>query len=434
MSSAEVASHPVGPSSGTAGESRSIPAYKAARRSPPKEFLARLVVAIARLYAAAFRERWPLSVLWPAPWFFGFRLLVRYDHVVEALGRSDVFRVPFGKEMARLNDGSPPGTDFLLGIDEQDKHDAQAKCLMALLDLRDVPTVASMSFEAAEARLRKRSDGPFEAIHGLITAVPIDLCNGYYGLTVDDAAAESFAAASIDLSGHLFGAPSRQIDDDGVVRARVFPSKDHQEDAAGAYVRQFVDQAIGAARPGTLAGALQGLSQQRARAILMGMVVGFVPTNTLAGGYILDTLLGRPEAMKAAVDAARAGDDDRLWQCLIEALRLRPINLGPFRVCEGGYRFATTSITDGARVWAMTGSAMRDSGQVAKPGAFDPARPASSHLHFGFGMHWCIGAMLAQAQLTQTFKSLLRRGAPGCVTRLRCRGTFPDQLLIKIKE
>jgi cytochrome P450 len=434
MTSMEVAGHAEAPSFGTVSGEPSIPAYKARPRGPIKDFVARLVVALARLYAAAFRERWPLSVLWPAPWFFGFRLLVRYDHVVEALGRADVFRVPFGEEMARLNDGTAPGTRFMLGIDDPGEHDAQATCLMARLELDEVPAVASLAFKAAQERLPKPATA-FEAIHGLITAVPIDLCNGYFGLSVrhqEDRA--NFAAASIELSGHLFGPPSgSRREGERILRARVFRSKDKQEDLAGAYVRHFVDEAIVAARQKTLAGKLRGLSHERARAILMGMIVGFVPTNTLAGGYILDVLLSKPDAMKAAVDAAQAGDDDRLWQCLLEALRLRPINLGPFRVCEGGYRFGTTSIPDGKRVWVMTGSAMRDSRRLAKPGDFDPRRPASSYLHFGFGMHWCIGARLAQAQLTQTFKALLVSGPPTRVSRLAYRGTFPDQLKIKFK-
>ena len=442
---AAVVAGPAASSADPASPAKEVPEYKVPRSRPLADLFARFVVAFARLYAAAFRERWPLSALSPAPWFFGLRLLVRYDHVVEALSRPDVFEVPFGKEMARLNDGSVPGTDFLLGIDKPGEHDKQARCLMARLELSEVAAFAKMSFDAAQTRLLKPRTGPFEAIHGLITAVPIDLCNRYFGLKVRADDEPSFAAASIELSGHLFGAPTNPPREAGSdERARIFPSKNLQEDKAGAYVRYFVDQAIGDAKtnaaplggsaPETLASKLRDLSHPQARAILMGMIVGFVPTNTLAGGYILDVLLSRRDAMKAAVDAARTGDDDRLWQCLIEALRLRPINLGPFRICKGGYRFDGTSIPDGKRVWVMTGSAMQDSGRIDKASHFNPQRTASSYLHFGFGMHWCIGAMLARAQLTQTFKALLLRGELARVSELGYRGTFPDSLMITIKE
>jgi cytochrome P450 len=410
--------------------------YEAPRRRPFADFVAQLAVSFARLYAAAFREIWPLYVLWPAPWLFpGLRLLVRYDHAVEALSRPDVFEVPFGSEMARLNDGVVPGTPFLLGIDNPQEHDKQARCLMAQLDLDDVAAVAKMAFEAAQQRLPSQASDSFEAIHELITAVPIDLCNRYLGLSVKRGEERDFAAAGIDLSGHLFGAPSGP--------AGIAPSKDRQEDKAGDYVRRFVDQAIANAKataspavdgaPETLAFKLRGASNARARAVLMGMIVGFVPTNTLAGGHILDVLLSNHDAMDAAVKAATAGDDDRLWRCLIEALRLHPINLGPFRICKRGYRFEGAAIPEGQRVWVMTGSAMHDSRRIAKAGRFNPERTASSYLHFGFGMHWCIGAMLAQAQLTQTFKALLLRGAPARKSKLGCRATFPDELKIAIK-
>jgi cytochrome P450 len=359
------------------------------------------------------------------------------------LTRADVFKVPFGEEMARLNDGAAPGhgTPFLLGIDDPLEHDKRARCLMARLGLDDIAAVEEMAFQAAKSRLLLQAAKSFEAINGLVTAVPIDLCNRYFGLSITDGEARSFADASIELSGHLFGAPPKSKDDP---LKGIGPSKDGQENEAGDYVRCFVNRAIKAAKaqpplaagqaPETLATKLRGLSDKEARAILMGMIVGFVPTNTLAGGYMLEVLLSKPDAMKAAVEAAQAGDDDRLCACLFEALRLRPINLGPFRICKGGYQLDGSFIRHGERVWVMTGSAMWDSRKVLKASHFDPLRPASSYLHFGFGMHWCIGAMLARAQLTQTFKALLLHGAPKPVSRLGYRGTFPAYLKIAIKR
>ena len=70
------------------------------------------------------------------------------------------------------------------------------------------------------------------------------------------------------------------------------------------------------------------------------MITGFVPTNTMAGGHILEMLLRKPAMMKQAQQAAEAGDDDRLMHCLFEALRFMPINLGPFRICARDYTVA----------------------------------------------------------------------------------------------
>lgn len=413
---------------GQAIGAQKVPEYHRPRNHGLTASLAPLIVALVRAYAAAFREIWPLKAWWPVPPLPAtkLRLVVRYDHVVEVLSRPDIFNVPFGQEIARLNDGHAPGTPFLLGIDNPTDHTRGARCLMAHLGLDEIAAFEKMCFEAAESKLPEK--GRFEAIHNLITAVPVEACREYYGLSIPDPA--KFAAAAIELSGHLFGPPP------------IEQTKDRREDKAGDYVRYFVDQAIANAgtsastrHPATLASKLHsaGASPHEARAVLMGMIVGFVPTNTLAGGYILDTLLNKPEAMRDAIAAADAGDDDRLSCVLFEALRFRPINLGPFRTCKKSYRLAGVDIAEGQDLWVMTGSAMWDSEKVPDANKFDPMRPASSYLHFGSGMHWCIGAMLAKAQLTQTFKALLRRGEPTRRSALRYTGgLFPDGLNIFI--
>ena len=40
---------------------------------------------------------------------------------------------------------------------------------------------------------------------------------------------------------------------------------------------------------------------------------------------------------------------------------------------------------------------------------FDPTRPASSHLAFGYGIHRCVGAELARMELRAAFPALARR-------------------------
>ena len=40
---------------------------------------------------------------------------------------------------------------------------------------------------------------------------------------------------------------------------------------------------------------------------------------------------------------------------------------------------------------------------------FDPTRPATSHLAFGYGIHRCVGAELARIELRIAFPALARR-------------------------
>ena len=53
---------------------------------------------------------------------------------------------------------------------------------------------------------------------------------------------------------------------------------------------------------------------------------------------------------------------------------------------------------------------MFDERGVVEPKKFDPDRRSHESMVFGYGLHWCIGAFLARAQITQTFKPLLKRG------------------------
>jgi cytochrome P450 len=136
----------------------------------------------------------------------------------------------------------------------------------------------------------------------------------------------------------------------------------------------------------------ESLPKREIRSVLIGMITGFVPTNTMAGGHILEMLLDRPEMLKRAQQAAETGDDDRLMRCLFEALRFADQSRTLPYLWEN-YRIAADTPHAAAmqepKVLAMTSSAMFDSRRVLRPFKFDPGRPASNYMHFGFGMHWC---------------------------------------------
>jgi cytochrome P450 len=368
-----------------------------------------------------------LRMLWPIPCLFGWALVTRKDDVEEALARSDVFGVPFAAEMARLNDGASPGTPFILGIDDPAAHAAQLAQVMAAFRQTDIETrVAGLSNANASAIVHAANGGPFDAIGGLVARIPLDICTAYYGVPIPDR--RDFVLASEDVSGHLFGLPPIQPD------AAV--------DVAATKIRAVVDAAILNPMGGNTVIARLGapplaLPPNQIRAFMMGMIEGFVPTNIMAAGNILDMLLTHPEFLAAARAAALAGDDDLLAHCLFEALRFQPINFGPFRTCNRDFILAAgtrhaTRIPQGTKVLVSTTSAMFDCAAVKRPFRFVPGRPASDLMHFGFGMHWCVGALIARAQITQMFKPLLLkadlRRAPGSFGTMQRHGGFPDRL------
>jgi cytochrome P450 len=181
-----------------------------------------------------------------------------------------------------------------------------------------------------------------------------------------------------------------------------------------------------------------GASKRQVVGQMFGMVLGFIPTNVLAGGNMLETLLRNPGFLERTQMAVDAGDDELLWRCIREALRFRNINPAMWRECPKGYTFS-----DGRkipphtqRVFISAQTAMFDGARVQRAQVFDPDRPDEDYMIFGVGQHWCIGAYIAKAQLTQTFKVLVDRGlqADNDAVTARFSGIFPMSLEVSMKK
>jgi cytochrome P450 len=68
-----------------------------------------------------------------------------------------------------------------------------------------------------------------------------------------------------------------------------------------------------------------------------------------------------------------------------------------------------TGIPAGSMVIGLVAAANRDGAQVKEPEEFDVTREPGTHLSFGAGPHFCLGAALAQMQGEVLFPRLLRR-------------------------
>ena len=84
-----------------------------------------------------------------------------------------------------------------------------------------------------------------------------------------------------------------------------------------------------------------------------------------------------------------------------------------------GHRFRR-----GDTVGCLLAAANRDPARFAAPDRFDPARPATAHLSFGAGIHFCVGAPLARLELAVALPVLFAR-LPGL--RLAGPPVFADR-------
>jgi cytochrome P450 len=333
------------------------------------------------------------------------------------------------------------GQNFVLGMRQDRAYELSYEQLARAFPREDVPThIGRASAAIAEDILAGKEMQEFDAVEELITAVPTRLCESYFGLQIADADRELFAKCTLAISAYLFG-PCTDVTYSALAGA------------AAENLRKVIRASIANARrqpePNTALKNLIDMSNEPGSLVtddvilgqLFGMVMGFIPTNVLAGGNILETLLRRPDFLERARAAAVAGDDDLLWRCLREALRFRHINPGPWRLCPNGYVFGAGGpnpirIPAGSRVLAIIQSAMFDARRIERPHVFDPERRDEDYMVFGVGQHWCLGAYIAMAQITQTFKPLLKMRLLVAVDNPRVRATrfnnlFPLHLKVR---
>ncbi len=134
------------------------------------------------------------------------------------------------------------------------------------------------------------------------------------------------------------------------------------------------------------------------------LVAGNETTASLIASATL-LLLRHPDEL------ARVTADPALVPNLVEeALRLESPVQALFRVATGETELGGVRIPAGARLAVLYASANRDAAQFPDPHRFDVRREnARSHLAFGRGEHFCIGAALARKEAVVAFETLLPR-------------------------
>jgi Dyp-type peroxidase family len=380
----------------------------------------------------------------------GFTSITRDAQVRQVLSQPEIFTVPFGPEMQEL----AGGVTFALGLDGDAQARQNAIVRKIIRPQADIALITELTNRFASALL-ENSKGQIDVINDLFKRTATEVCIRYFGISVDDpdAFADWIIVCSIQLFGDPFGDPKIrpvarngskrlcQLLDDAIARAKRNPmAKALTLETAETLLDRLValqrDQATS-----------DPISDAEIRAILFGVVTGFVPTNTLAAGKMLDELLKRPAAMQSAIAAAKQGviGRDQLKKILLEAGRLNPaISPGMWRYCANEATLdvegKAKTIPAGSLLLVSTMSAMRDKRAISHPRRFWPDRvdaqgnTVEPDLLFGAGTHHCLGKYLAIEQITEMFMALLAQPvlnrAKGKVGRLQSIGPYPRNLVM----
>ena len=122
----------------------------------------------------------------------------------------------------------------------------------------------------------------------------------------------------------------------------------------------------------------------------------------IAGGML--SLLQNPDQLKRLQD-----DMSLLPTAVDEMIRWVSPVTHFMRTATEDYTIRNTTIKAGESVLLSYPSGNRDEDTYTDPFKFDVGRTPNRHLAFGFGIHYCLGAMLARMEMRTFFNELIPR-------------------------
>lgn len=134
------------------------------------------------------------------------------------------------------------------------------------------------------------------------------------------------------------------------------------------------------------------------------LIAGHETTANLIGNATL-CLLRHPDAL-----VRLRADPSRIPSAVEESLRYESPVPRAGRIARDDLMVGETLVRRGEFVHALLGAANRDPAAFPNPDSFDIDRPTTpTHVGFGAGIHFCLGAGLARLETEVALSSLLRR-------------------------
>jgi cytochrome P450 len=182
------------------------------------------------------------------------------------------------------------------------------------------------------------------------------------------------------------------------------------------------------------------ISDEVVRQLVAGTIVGAIEPAANAIAHVVDYLLDHEAALEASRDAVNNDNQGVLKKIVFEALRFYPQNPFLLRRCVRStvvapYTPRAKRIPLGAIVVALTSSASFDREQFIQPRTFCADRNLDDYLHYGSGMHKCIGRHLADVIVPATISAIVSRmGLRRALWprgRMRFDGSFVGKLIVR---
>ncbi|MFJ9123830.1 cytochrome P450 [Streptomyces sp. NPDC102340] len=233
---------------------------------------------------------------------------------------------------------------------------------------------------------------PFDFVAGLAVPLPVVVICELLGVPAADRpdvqrwSAELFAAGEPDVIDAASHAMAQYMTD--LIAAKRLDAGD-----------SLLDRLI-AARDGE-----DRLSEHELVSLAVLLLVAGHETTTNALGNAVLALLRHP----AQLDRLRRNPDD-IPGAVDELLRFdSAVSTFTFRFTTEAITLGGTEIPAGVPVLVALGAANRDPARFPGPDELDLDRDAAAHLAFGHGIHRCVGAPLAKAEMELVLRAVLAR-------------------------
>jgi cytochrome P450 len=355
-----------------------------------------------------------------------------HDDVREVFGTDIAFGVVYNANLQVITGDEP----FFLGMPDSPEYQAQLQAMQRVVLATDLPALGDRAELLAES-IVAASNGRVEVV-SLIRQVSFGVIAAYFGVPPPEQGRLDVWATRL-FEFQFTGSP-----DDKELRAEVdeiapaFRAHIDREIARRKATSDDTADVLGRCLKRQAAGE-PGYSDVSIRTALLCMVVGGPPQPPMVVPQAMEQLLRRPDALADARQAALDGNDAKLHDIVLEAMRFDPLAPGLPRIALKDWTVArgtkrATTIQKDATVFAAFASAMMDERRVPEPRRFKPGRLPYEYIHFGYGMHECFGRYINHATLHRMLKPLLvrpnLRRAKGWEGRLHKRGIFADRLCV----
>ncbi|GAB3218130.1 cytochrome P450 [Mycolicibacterium hippocampi] len=331
----------------------------------------------------------------------GFYAVCSWDAVTEALARPEDFSSNLTGTMTYRSDGTVDmfpmdglgGPTQVLATADDPSHAWHRKMLVPQLAAKRIRALESFVTETIDRIWR---GGRVEWMSAVADRLPMMVVCRLLGVPVEDTdQLASWACASTQFLGGLVGQDGLDSAGTAAVQLSGYIAERLQE-----ATKNPPDNLLGDLASACATGEVDVVTAQMIMVTLFG--AGGESTASLIGSAA-DILATRPE-----IQVGLRVNPHLVPAFLEEVLRFEPPFRGHYRHVRNDCSLGGQELAAGSRLLLLWGAANRDPAHFEAPDDFQPGRPGGkTHLSFGKGAHFCVGAALARLEARIVVEHLL---------------------------